>query len=136
MTSKFKFSNPGLTKLNFQINNDYEGSTDSEPEIGISISHGINKTKENEADVELSIEVGELSNQVPFYVSLTIGAKFKLDGTIDGTDFDRLLEVNAPALLFSYARPIISSVTNQAGIKPLNLPFVNFTYNVREKDTD
>ena len=49
-------------------------------------------------------------------------------------DFDKLSKVNAPALLLSYARPIISSVTNQAGMKPLNLPFVNFIN--QQKDTN
>lgn len=134
MTSKFKFSNPVLIKLNFQINNDYAESSEFEPEIEISIAHGIDKVSENEAFVELDIEIGELSNQVPFYVSLSIGAKFKLDADIEGTDFDKLLKVNAPALLLSYARPIISSVTNQAGMKPLNLPFVNFIN--QQKDTN
>lgn len=55
-----------------------------------------------------------------------IGAVFKLDVKIPGIDFDNLLQINAPTLLLSYARPIISSITAQAGMKPLNLPFFNF----------
>ena len=134
MTSKFKFTNPKLVRLNFQINNDYTENEDFKSEIDISISHDINKTSENESIVELNIEIGELSNQFPFFINLVIGAKFKLDAVIEGTDFDKLLEVNAPALLLSYARPIISSVTNQAGMEPLNLPFINFI-NQLQKDT-
>lgn len=135
MTSKFKFTNPKLVRLNFQINNDYTENEDFNSEIDISISHDISKTSENEAIVELNIEIGELSNQFPFFINLVIGAKFKLDAVIEGTDFDKLLEVNAPALLLSYSRPIISSVTNQAGMKPLNLPFINFI-NQFQKDTN
>lgn len=134
MTSKFKFTNPKLVRLNFQINNDYTENEDFKSEIDISISHDINKTSENESIVELNIEIGELSNQFPFFINLVIGAKFKLDAVIEGTDFDKLLEVNAPALLLSYARPIISSVTNQAGMEPLNLPFINFIDQL-QKDT-
>lgn len=135
MTSKFKFTNPKVVRLTFEINNNYKMNEDYKSEIDISISHDINKTSENEAIVELNIEIGELSNQYPFFINLVIGAKFKLDAAIEGTDFDKLLEVNAPALLLSYARPIISSVTNQAGMKPLNLPFINFI-NQLHKDTN
>lgn len=131
LMSGFKFSSPKLVKLNFQINNGYleEKEHDSKAELGISILPNIKKTNNTEAIVELNIEIGEQSNLAPFFVNLLMSAKFKLDSAIAGTDFDKLLEVNAPALLLSYARPIISSVTNQAGIKPLNLPFINFTSN-------
>lgn len=132
MKSKFKFSNPKLTRLIFKVNNDYAENEDSVSEIGTSISYEINKTSENEAVVELNIEIGELSDQSPFFVNLLIGAKFKLDDAIEGTTFDKLLEVNAPALLLSYARPIISSVSNQAGMKPINIPFINFTSQKKE----
>ena len=77
--------------------------------------------------MELEIEIGEKSNMFPFFMCLIIGAKFKLDDEIEGTNFDNLLNINAPTLLLSYARPIISTVTAQAGMKPLNLPFFNFT---------
>lgn len=134
MTSNFKFSNPKLKRLNFQINNEFSENEEFQSELNVSISHDINKTSDNEAIVDLEINIGELSNHDPFIINLLIGANFKLDATIKETDFDKLLEVNAPALLLSYARPIISSVTNQAGMKPLNLPFINFTCQ-RQKDT-
>lgn len=132
MKSNFKFSNPKLTRLIFQINNDYVENEDFVSEIDTSISHDINKISENEAIVELNIEIGESSNQSPFFVNLLIGAKFKLDAAIEGTTFDKLLEINAPTLLLSYARPIISSVSNHAGMKPINLPFINFTIQQKE----
>lgn len=134
-TSEFKFSNPKLITLNFQLNN-YTQATD-EPDINmnISIQTNIDKKNETEADVELNIEIGDLSVSSPFFINLVIGAKFKLDSVIEGTDFNKLLDVNAPALLLSYARPIISSVTNHAGMRPLNLPYINFTGQQR-KDTN
>ena len=124
--SNFKFSNPQLVKLNFEANEN--GKFDRETDfIDISISNNIHKENENEAVVELEIVIGENTTDSPFSISLVIGAQFRLDDTIEETTFDRLLQVNAPAVLLSYARPIVSSITTQAGMKPLNLPFLNFT---------
>lgn len=126
--SEFKFSNPKLVKLDFITNDDYVQKHDTaQKDIGISINNHISTIGEKEAVVELEIEIGEKSNMFPFFMCLIIGAKFKLDDEIEGTNFDNLLNINAPTLLLSYARPIISTVTAQAGMKPLNLPFFNFT---------
>lgn len=40
---------------------------------------------------------------------------------------EKMLKVNGGAVLLSYFRPIIVTLTMQAGVRPLNLPFVNFT---------
>ena len=40
---------------------------------------------------------------------------------------DILLEVNAPAVLIAYIRPIISQLTSFSGYPPLILPLINFT---------
>lgn len=125
--SGFKFSNPKMLNLEFTINRDYNKTKCIGTDIGISINNNISKINEKEAVVELDVEIGEKSELFPFYLRLKIGSKFKLDDEIEGTNFDNLLNINAPTLLLSYARPIISSVTMQAGIKPLNLPFLNFT---------
>lgn len=126
--SGFKFTNPKLIKLDFVTNDNYEQKHDTaKKDISISMNNHISKIDENEAAVELEIIIGEKSNMLPFFMCLIIGAKFKLDDEMEGTNFDNLLNINAPTLLLSYARPIVSSVTTQAGIKPLNLPFFNFT---------
>lgn len=109
------------------MNEDYKKKHGVTTGLDIAINSNINKINEKEAIVELEVEVGEKSNLFPFYLCLNIGSNFKLDEDIDGTNFDNLLNINAPTLLLSYARPIISSVTTQAGMKPLNLPFFNFT---------
>lgn len=126
--SDFKFSNPRLIKMEFEkkVNSDdYEKiSTEN---VNISLNCHVNKENEKEAFVVLEITIGEKQDELPFFIHLLIGAGFKLDKQIQETDFDSLLQINAPTLLLSYARPIVSSITAQAGMKPLNLPFFNFT---------
>lgn len=125
--SDFKYSNPKLIKLDFEINDNYESKHNiSTKNIAISLDSQINKTGEKEAIVELKIEIGKKSDSSPLFMYMVIGAKFILDNDIEGTNFDNLLKINAPALLLSYARPIVASVTMQAGLSPLNIPFFNF----------
>lgn len=124
--SSFKFSNPKLIKLDFEVNNDLDKNVTS-TNVEFSLNSKIDKINEQEADVELDIKIGEKSDNFPFFIHLIIGSKFKLEEVINGTNFDALLSINAPTLLLSYARPIIASITLQAGMKPLNIPFFNFT---------
>ncbi|MCI9615421.1 MAG: protein-export chaperone SecB [Dorea sp.] len=125
--SDFKFSTPKLIKLDFEINDGYEDNkkilTDN---LNVSLNCHVDKEDEESASVSLEIRAGERGSEFPFFIHLVIGAVFKLDVKIPGIDFDNLLQINAPTLLLSYARPIISSITAQAGMKPLNLPFFNF----------
>ena len=124
--SNFKFSNPKLVKLDFEIKNG-DNANISNDILNVSLNNNIDKKSTNEAVVELEIKIGEDSSEFPFFINLIIGAHFKLDGEIQGISFDKLLEINAHTVLLSYARPIISLITTQAGMKPLNLPFLNFT---------
>lgn len=124
--SSFKFSNPKLVQLNFEIykNNEFDSSKDY---LDVLINNNVDKKNENQALVELEISIGQNTDNPPFVISLIISAYFKLEKEIEGTDFDNLLQINAPTFLLSYARPIVSFITAQAGMKPLNLPFLNFT---------
>lgn len=126
--SDFKFSNPRLIKLDFAINDKCEDIERLSIEnLNISLNCHVNKKNEESAAVALEIKIGEKSEEAPFLLHLVIGAGFKLERQIQGTDIDNLLQINAPTLLLSYARPMISSITAQAGMKPLNIPFFNFT---------
>lgn len=80
--------------------------------------------KENkEAVVNLKLKIGENNEKYPFHIELEIYATFKCE---DEGLFDKLVKNNAPALLLSYARPIISLVTAQSGYPAFNLPFMSF----------
>ena len=121
--SFFQFSDPQLVKLNFQINEDFDEqlftgfSIESEVHIGI-IEQG------KEALVSLQLMIGNSSANYPFQILIVMSGNF----TCDKEDyFDKLLNTNAPALLLSYTRPIISLITAQAGYPSFQLPFMNFT---------
>ena len=126
-TSEFQFSNPTLSELQFYVNDSY--SSDAQE---ISLDLGINVAQkricETEATVELTLEIGEKSDTIPFYLRAVEGATFKWesDAFAEAKDVEKFLNINAPALLLSYLRPIVSNVTMTSKYPGYNIPFINF----------
>lgn len=126
--SDFKFSDPILLKTNFLVNKEFENN--EKIVIGNSFNVSINRNEnDNRAIVELTIKVGreELKTDVPFYIELVIGSAFTWNDVFDEDTLQILLSQNAPALLLSYARPIIHSLTSMTPFPAYNVPFYNFT---------
>lgn len=126
--SKFRFSNPQITYLEFQTNqgfssNDKEGSMTVE---GINVIKDCDIDKKN-ASVEFTIITGNKTDESPFYIKLTMMAYFKWDEEYDNEAVESMLKVNAPTLLISYIRPIIANITGQSGLPSFHVPFMNFT---------
>lgn len=114
-------------KLHFVINDTYV-KVDENININISINIEKRLINSNEAEVELSIEIGEKSEKAPFYIIAKEGAMFKWDDESFSSEeeINKLLEINAPALLVSYLRPIISNITGASKYPSYNIPFINF----------
>lgn len=120
--SSFQFSDPRLMSLDFDVNNDFEKDTYE----GFSLNNEVSKlliSEGKEALVILTLSIGDQSNKSPFYIKLKMSAKFKCG---DSCMFDKLIDTNAPAMLLSYARPIVSLITSQSGYSAFNIPFINF----------
>ena len=125
--SQFQFSNPILIDSIFKINEEYEGEDINYGDIPVSFNIEVMKhEKKAEAVVELKVEVGEESSKYPFYVLATEGAHFRWNSD-EIQNPNVFLEQNAPALLLSYLRPIISNLTASSIYDAYNLPFINFS---------
>lgn len=133
--SKFQVHKPELKKLNFQINEQF----DRENFTGLDIdAKTVVNRRKNSARVKLEIEIFKENdiNDVPFCITIAMEADFKWDESLSGKELDYLLNSNAPAVLLSYMRPYISSVTVGSGYPPLILPLMDFTDNkVTEEET-
>lgn len=84
----------------------------------------------------MSITLGKRSVEYPFFIETTISAYFFLmkDSEMDEHTF---VNHSTAAILYSYARPIISDMISKSGYPPFNLPFMNFTemdLNYKEKN--
>lgn len=125
--SKFQFSNPELEKIVFSVNQSYEESKFD----GISMQSNteVKKLDGNKAKVSLTITIGNDTDTQPFHICITMSANFIWEDDIDDVMAKQLLNMNAPAVLLSYIRPIVSSLTNSSKYPTLNIPFIDFTQN-------
>lgn len=124
--SKFQFSNPTITNINLTKQENPNLKKDFHYNIENSVKIKKSQT-ENKATVYLSLKIGEINNDCPFCLIITDLAHFKCDENVSNEQFDKLLSTNAPALLLSYLRPVISLILSQAGLPNFNIPFVDFT---------
>ena len=120
--SNFQFTDPSLVSMKFEENKHF--SVEKRKETGLSVSH--TKVSENEAVVELKINLGDKGEQSPFYLETILMAKFKWVSELEESKVNLFLDQNAPALLLSYARPIVSMTTNASHFAAYNIPFINF----------
>lgn len=123
--SKFQFSNPELEKIEFLVNQNF----DEEKYDGIAMQSNIEvqMLEGKEAVVKLTLSIGDSTDSQPFDICVTMGAHFTWDESVEIEKAEQLLNVNAPAVLLSYIRPIVSSMTNSSKYPTLNIPFIDFT---------
>lgn len=127
--SDLQFSNPHLEQVIFYTK---EICTNVEDDIPIEINVEVLRKKDsNKAIVKFHITIGELDmeeneSKYSLYFNATTAANFEWNSSISD-NIDKMLRINGGAVLLSYIRPIIASLTMQAGIQPLHLPFINFT---------
>ena len=131
MESKFQFTNPALISMNYIVNSDFSIKNHSQINIKQKISVDVESYDgRNETSVALQFELGEKDSiECPFYLVAKEKASFRWDDELSSEQVRRLLNQNAPSLLLSYLRPIISQVTAMSPSGAFNIPFINFTNN-------
>lgn len=125
--SKFRFKNPKLIRLEFNTNKEYKANDMLTLEIEDDII--VREINETSALVVLKLEIfkKEDFNEVPFSISIEMQGDFSWNSDMDDNVIKVLLKQNAPAVLLSYMRPYITTITTGGGYPPLVLPFMNFS---------
>ncbi|MCC8122359.1 MAG: protein-export chaperone SecB [Oscillospiraceae bacterium] len=125
--SKFQFASPVMLELEFLTNGGFSpGDEVVDIETQVSSRHIIDG--ENAATVQLLIEIGEKSENCPFFLRTVYQANFTWDkDSLDDKVVDRLLKQNAVLLLLSFARPAIATITNFSEYAPYNIPYIDLT---------
>ena len=123
--SKFQFTNPLLLNLSMEINRRFAPNDTAVLETKFHVRIDRHPDK-REAIVELTVEIGGKEPSMPYFISLTEGAKFRWEEEAD-SKIDILLNQNAPALLLGYMRPIVAALTVASPYEAYNIPFIDFT---------
>lgn len=104
---------------------DYTIANNTEVELLITHNKNITFITDKEACVNLELSIKPQIGNAPFVLNLSIEANFKWIG-FDESTIISLLTQNAPSLLISFARPVISTITGSSGLLPFYLPLINF----------
>ena len=123
--SKFQFTNPYMEVVAFQ------GSGEKSAEKDVPLSNTIRvqvkkDEKKHEASVRLIIKTDAGTDGELFKLVVKMVSQFRWKD-LEDEKVDILLHQNAPALLLSYARPIIASITNASRFPTYNIPFLDFS---------
>lgn len=121
--SKFKFYGYRVSKVSFTLEDSYKVQNE---EFNQNIEVACNYDTENNrlVEVKLDITINSKDNALNFFVSIKGG--FEADKDVSDELFDYLSKHNAPAILYPFARAIITNYTAQANIPPIILPAINF----------
>ncbi len=101
-----------------------EGST--QPDVEITVNVGAQLINEDQYEVALNLAAkASFKKTALFLVDLTYAGLVTPEGA-DTDEINPLIMIEAPRLLFPFARAIISDATRDGGFMPLNIQPVDF----------
>ena len=105
--------------------------SDTFPQPDEKLNNTINVSKmidgADKRRVVIQIDVAIQNEMKTLDIGLQVKGIFLAIEDMPDEMFARFCDQNAPAILFPYARALLSSITAQAGIAPLILPTINFS---------
>jgi len=121
--SVLKFTTPELKTFIFMDNDDYvseNGSNSTNLRMQLQL-------KENDDDTVVETLTAFIEGkQVPYKLQVSMSASFFLRD-VDEANKTSFLRINAPSLIFSYIRPLVSQLTSISKYETVTLPFFDFT---------
>ena len=97
-----------------------------QPDVEITVNVGAQLIGENQYEVTLNLAAkATAKDSVLFLVDLTYAGLVSPEGT-PADEINPLIMIEAPRLLFPFARAIISDATRDGGFMPLNIQPVDF----------
>lgn len=123
--SFFRLKSQFTEEIIFKKNSDFK-----DRKIKLKFSHKleIKNIDETSSSVKLifNIFTEEELEVSPFFISITQLGEFQYPSDLDKTDLENLLNINAPAVLLSYIRGLVSQITAFSGYPALIIPLMNF----------
>jgi len=103
-----------------------------QPDVPISIDLQARPLAENVYEVLLHLKIeGRLDDKVAFMIELAYGGVFTVH--VPAEHLQPMLLIEAPRILFPFARAIIADATRNAGFPPLMLQPIDFVQLYRQR---
>jgi preprotein translocase subunit SecB len=127
--STFKFIGYRVPNIECHINDAF-GDEPEELRQVVKVGQKFDKNNKRSVEIILKVSVESKSGNLKFNLEMKGGFK-GTDSMTDAT-FENLCHINAPAILFPYARSIIASYTALANIPAITLPITDFTAHLKK----
>jgi preprotein translocase subunit SecB len=122
--SRFRFLNYRISKIETSISEDF-GNESENLKQSINVDHEICENEPRKVKVILHISITADSEKLKF--STDVIGYFEAHEEMSDELFEKLCNINAPAVLLPYARSIVTNFTALCNIKPIILPLINLT---------
>ncbi len=122
MQNSIKFEGYMIQKLNLEKKDDIK--KDEKGNISLNCSSYQNKEKGREDSYKVSMNINLYTNLSK--IELVIDGFFIISKKIDDEIKKNFLEISAPAILYPYARTLISNITAFDADETVLLPIINF----------
>ena len=138
--SNFQFRRPLLMDVNFHRNEGISVKEKVDPVL--HLLHQVYKIegKDNEAVVELTLQINKqedkLIERAPYWLEVKYGAMFEWKDGDDEKLIQNYLNINAPAMLLSYIRPVVAQLTSASPFGTYHVPFINMAELLGKKDDE
>ena len=121
---------PKLNRIEYQTNRNFNFVKELQLELNNDITIARNsEAGSHEAIVVLKagIFIGKQLEEVPFQFNMEIEGLFTWTEELGEKEelLETMLSQNAPAILYSYLRPLITLITVEADMPPLVIPLMN-----------
>lgn len=115
--------------MEFKINQEYKGNDILSLDINDEVI--IKNINSNSSLVTLKLKIFDKEDfeNVPFTIVIEMQGDFRWNSDMDEELVKLLLKQNAPAILLSYIRAYVTTLTTGSGYPPLVLPLMNFVEN-------
>lgn len=125
--SNFQMKTPYLEKIDFEINHGFVPG-DEGLKINIEANVLVSEIDTNSSNVKLIVDIFKSEDEinVPFRLSVVYTGDFEWEGYSED-ELNILLTQNAPAVLMSYVRALVATITSNSEYPPLHIPLMNFT---------
>ena len=129
--SEFKFHAPFLTGLDFVLNPSYQHKDGEACPISFFMQTNVGRNPDSkEAQVVVTVRinqdnVGNRDEEAPFWLTVSYSSRFSWEDDLSDEMVENLLKINAPSLLLSYIRPLVSQVTSVSPCPTYNIPYLN-----------
>ncbi|ALB29586.1 MULTISPECIES: protein-export chaperone SecB [Companilactobacillus] len=137
--SILEFTNPVLKRAIFQPNPKFDKKNSKNIKMNLKTSNsGIDtKLEYHSSDVVLTVtnissDDSLSSNEDPFVLIVSMAARFRWPESTPKDVEESFVRTNAPSLLLSYIRPLVSNITGLSEFGIQNIPFIDFTNSIED----